>query len=86
MTASEPIHNPVFELDFMKNPLNFSILETAKTLKQEVKCRMVLVVNFFVLFYLFFCFVVAISNLVQYVETIFHLTLAATSIWKSFLK
>ena len=44
------------------------------TLKQGVQCRMVLVVNFFDFFFNFyFCFVVAIFDLVHNVEAIFHL-------------
>ena len=41
---------------------------------EGVQCRMVLVVNFFVfLKLLYFCFVVAICDLVHHVEAIFYL-------------
>ena len=40
---------------------------------QGVHCRMVLVVNFFVFFIFFFCFVVAMGDLVHDVIAIFHL-------------
>ena len=56
-------------------------------LSYRVQRRMISVVNFFVfLRFLFFCFVVAICDLVHDVETIFHLPYKLTASGNLFLK
>ena len=58
-----------------------------RTSTEAVQRRMALVVNFFVfLKLLFFCFVVAICDLMHDVEAIPDNMLNAYNIWKSFLK
>ena len=53
---------------------------------QGVQCRIFLVVNFFRIFEIIFCFVVAIYYLVHDVEAIHNLRYLLRAFWKSFLK
>ena len=65
-------------LNEVKNTRKY-VCEELWCLNTGVQHRMVLVVNFFVFLKSLFCFVVAIYDLAQYTEAIFHLPLPLTA-------
>ena len=67
---------------FMRNEQNYHLIVMKFCGIQGVQHRMVLVVNSFkLLILIFFCFVVAMSDLVHDVEAIFHLQLASGNLF-----